>query len=171
MTGTLELDAHRMKIHVNRIPLEGMREEVAYDPKTLDVERTDVAVERPITVSTFITKTEHDVVVQAHIRGVMRCSCARCLQPFEWPLQTEMTMSYEVSPTDVVDITDDVRQEILLAYPMIPVCRQECKGLCPACGHNLNQGILPHTCSGKISDSISFTGWSMLRSKISNGPS
>jgi uncharacterized protein len=57
-----------------------------------------------------------------------------------------------VAPTDVVDITDDIRQEIILAYPMIPICQQNCKGLCPVCGQNLNQEILPHKCSGKISD-------------------
>ncbi|MBI3319797.1 MAG: DUF177 domain-containing protein [Candidatus Omnitrophica bacterium] len=152
MSGTVELDAHRMKISVNRIPLEGMQEEAAYDPKTLDIERSDVSLEQPLRVSAFITKAEHEVVVHARIRGVLQCSCARCLQSFESPLHAEMTMSYEASPTDVLDITDDVRQEILLAYPMIPLCGRDCKGLCPACGHNLNQEILPHKCRGKISD-------------------
>jgi uncharacterized protein len=41
----------------------------------------------------------------------------------------------------VVDITNDIRQEIILAYPMIPICRQTCKGLCAVCGYNLNQGV------------------------------
>ena len=45
---------------------------------------------------------------------------------------------------DVVDITDDVRQEIMLAYPMIPVCRPDCKGLCSVCGQNLNAGPCQH---------------------------
>lgn len=151
MTGTLELDAPRMKITVNRIPLDGVQEEVAYDPKAMDIERGDISLEQPIRVSAFITKAEHEVLVRAHIRGVLHCSCGRCLQPFESPLQAEMTMSYEAAPTDILDITDDVRQEILLAYPMIPLCRRDCKGLCPVCGHNLNQEILPHTCRGKIS--------------------
>ena len=52
---------------------------------------------------------------------------------------------------EMVDITDDVRQEIILAYPMIPICAPGCKGLCPACGWNLNQGSCVHHSQGKES--------------------
>jgi len=38
----------------------------------------------------------------------------------------------------VADLTDMVRQELLLALPMKPLCSEECKGLCPRCGVNLN---------------------------------
>ena len=133
-----------MKIHVNRIPAEGLHEEAAYDPKVLDVERFDLYVEEPIVVSSFITKAENAILVQAQIRCRVRLSCARCLEPFELPMETAAILSYQVRPSDVVDITDDIRQEILLAYPMIPVCRQVCKGLCPACGQNLNAGSCVH---------------------------
>jgi len=140
-----------MKIHVNRIPYEGLHEEATYDPKTLDMDRVDIQLDDPITVSSFITKADREVVVHATITCLLRLSCARCLGAFESPLQTEATLSYQVAPTDVVDITDDIRQEIILAYPMTPICQQDCKGLCPVCGQNLNQEILPHKCSGKIS--------------------
>ena len=133
-----------MKIYVNRVPAEGMQEEMIYDPKTLDIERFDVRLEEPINLSSFIMKAERELVVQAEIRGRIGLSCARCLQEFEQPLHAAATLSYEVGPTDVVDITDDVRQEIMLAYPMIPVCQEGCKGLCPVCGQNLNVAACPH---------------------------
>ena len=133
-----------MKIHVNRIPDEGLREEVTYDPAALDVERDDLRVEAPIAVSSFILKTAGEMVVQADIRAHAQMSCARCLEPFEVPLQTAATLSYTVAPTDVVDITEDIRQELMLAYPMVPMCRQDCRGLCTACGQNLNQGTCEH---------------------------
>jgi uncharacterized protein len=141
-----------MKIHVNRIPYEGLREETVYDPKTLDMDRFDVRLEDPIAVSAVITKAEQEIVVQATIHCQLRLSCARCLGAFESPLRLSVTLSYQVGPSDVVDITNDIRQEIILAYPMVPVCQQQCKGLCPTCGQNLNQEILPHPCAGKISD-------------------
>jgi len=141
-----------MKIHVNRIPVEGLHEEAMYDPRTLDIDRFDVHLENPITVSSFITKVERELVVDVEISCQIRLVCARCLGSFESSLHTSATLNYQVMPTDTVDITDDIRQEIILAYPMIPVCQQGCKGLCSVCGQNLNQEILPHKCSGKISD-------------------
>lgn len=130
--------AATMKIHVNRVPVDGLHEEASYDPKTLDLERDDLRLEAPIAVSSFITKAQDELVVQAQARCRLQLRCARCLSDFESPLATDMLLSYHVRPMDVVDITEDVRQEIILASPMIPLCRPECKGLCPACGQNLN---------------------------------
>ena len=133
-----------MRIVVNRIPFAGLREHASYDPASLDLGRSDICVEEPIHVSAFITKTEDELVVQAQIRGVLQIICARCLEPFACPVSTDATLSYEVKPTDVVDITEDVRQELLLTYPMAPLCRPNCHGLCRVCGQNLNVNACVH---------------------------
>ena len=133
-----------MKIYVNRIPFEGVREETTYDPKALDVDREDVQVAEPVALSSFITKTAETLVVMADISSQLRLTCARCLEAFDAPLRTSATLTYDVAPTDVVDITEDVRQEMILAYPMIPVCRADCRGLCLVCGQNLNDASCPH---------------------------
>ncbi|MCL6560327.1 MAG: DUF177 domain-containing protein, partial [Firmicutes bacterium] len=41
---------------------------------------------------------------------------------------------------DVLDVTPEVLKSIILALPMKAVCREECPGLCPGCGRNLNEG-------------------------------
>ena len=133
-----------MKIHVNRVPVDGLHEAASYDPKTLDVERDDIHVDEPVTVSSFITKAKDELVVQVEASCRLQLRCARCLNDFDSPLKTDMLLSYHVRPTDVVDITEDVRQEIILACPMIPVCQPACKGLCPACGQNLNLASCAH---------------------------
>ena len=133
-----------MKIHVNRIPFEGLREEVSYDPKTLDVERADLQLDQPISLSSFITKTEHTVVVAAEIDCTLHLTCARCLTRYDAPLHAAPTLTYEVMPTDVIDITEDIRQELILASPMIPVCQTSCRGLCLICGQNLNVAACQH---------------------------
>ena len=46
--------------------------------------------------------------------------------------------------TEFADLTDELRQSIILALPTYPVCRADCRGLCPTCGKNLNEG--PCTC-------------------------
>ena len=144
MINRLKLEAHPMKIHVNRIPSEGVREEMTYDPKALDVDREDVQVAEPVALSSFITKTAETLVVMAEISSQLRLTCARCLEEFDAPLHTTATLTYDVAPTDVVDITEDIRQEMILAYPKIPVCRADCRGLCLVCGQNLNHASCPH---------------------------
>lgn len=133
-----------MKIQVNRIPEEGLREHATYDPSRLDMERQDIRLADPIEVDAVVNKTDDELLVEVDIECSMRMECARCLEQFETVLRTDALFNYEVKPSDIVDITDDVRQEIILGYPMIPVCRPDCRGLCRVCGQNLNQGDCAH---------------------------
>ena len=133
-----------MHIHVNRVPPEGVRDHASYDPAAMDMDRFDIRLTDPFEVDAFIVRADQELVVDVDIRCPARLVCARCLEEFPRTLTPEALFSYHVQPTDVVDITDDVRQEILLAYPMIPICRPGCKGLCPACGQNLNTASCPH---------------------------
>lgn len=133
-----------MKIQVNRIPEEGLRERVTYDPAALDMEREDVHLVQPFTVDAFITIVDTELIVDVEIRCPVRLCCARCLEEFDSAVTAKSLFTYKVQPVEVVDITEDVRQEIILAYPMVSLCRPECKGLCAACGQNLNAGSCSH---------------------------
>jgi len=134
-----------MKIHINQVPDEGLAERATYDPAPLDMEREDIQLREPIAVEAKITLAASELVVAAGIHCPLRMTCARCLEEFDRPVDTEAVFSYKVKPTDVVDITEDVRQEIILAYPMVPTCRPDCKGLCRHCGRNLNTETCGHT--------------------------
>lgn len=133
-----------MKIYVNRIPEEGLREHASYDPSTMDMERDDIHLPEPFAVEAAISRVDTELVVQAAIRCPLRLSCARCLEEFSFTVAPNAIFSYKVQSSGVVDITDDVRQEIILAYPMVPVCRPDCKGLCRTCGQNLNLATCGH---------------------------
>jgi uncharacterized protein len=133
-----------MKIHVSRVPAGGCEQSARYDPVELDMDREDIRPAPPFEVEAAIQKSADELIVRARIRCDLRCTCARCLEDFTITVAPDAIFSYEVRPSDVVDITGDVRQEVILAYPMIPVCRPRCRGLCPACGQNLNQGACAH---------------------------
>jgi len=47
---------------------------------------------------------------------------------------------FTINRYNTLDLTEAVRQRALLVIPMKPLCRQDCAGLCPDCGHNLNRG-------------------------------
>ena len=133
-----------MKIHVNRVPPEGLRDHATYDPTTMGMDRFDIRLVKPFEVEASIMKADRELVVSVDIRCPLRLSCARCLNEFSSAITADAVFSYKVQPSDVVDITDDVRQEIILAYPMITVCQPDCKGLCSACGQNLNLASCRH---------------------------
>ena len=137
-------DVTAMKIHVNRVPEEGLKNHAAYDPSAMDMERFDVHLREPFDVEAFIAKADRELVVNVAIHCPLIMDCARCLEPFQSSVDVDTVFSYKVQPTDAVDITDDVRQEIILAYPMVPICGAQCKGLCSACGQNLNLGACVH---------------------------
>ncbi len=133
-----------MKISVSRVPDEGLREQATYDPTALDMARFDIRLDQACTVDVVITKADQELVVNTAIHCPLRPTCARCLEEFASSVETRAVFTYHVQPTDVVDITDDIRQEVILGYPMIPVCRPDCKGLCLVCGQNLNAGACQH---------------------------
>jgi len=54
--------------------------------------------------------------------------------------QPEDADSFTVDEHHVLDLYEAVRQYALLALPMKPLCKQECPGICPQCGKNLNEG-------------------------------
>jgi uncharacterized protein len=127
-----------MKIHVSRVSTDGAKESASLDPKFLDMGRFDISIEEPVSINALITKAATELVVQPEISCTLSMTCAKCLEVFHKKITAKPILSYKVGPTDVVDITDDVRQEIILHYPMIPICSASCKGLCPECGQNLN---------------------------------
>jgi uncharacterized protein len=47
---------------------------------------------------------------------------------------------FTIDERHILDLTEAIRQYTLLAIPMKPVCKTNCAGLCPNCGHNLNYG-------------------------------
>jgi uncharacterized protein len=106
-------------------------------------------------------ETIQDIRVIAGFETRVEVSCARCLEPvthdvkhqfdlFYRPLATVSEGSDEISITqaeadigfyrgDGLLLEDVLREQLLLAVPIKTVCREECKGLCPHCGKNLNE--------------------------------
>jgi uncharacterized protein len=142
--GILSGFGEAMKIYVNQIPEEGLTLRATYDPAALDMERPDVHLAEPFEAEAVATKADQELIVAVDVRVPARLTCARCLDEVSSVLTAQAVFNYNVEPTDVVDITDDVRQEVILSYPMVPVCRPECKGLCSVCGQNLNAGACVH---------------------------
>ena len=83
----------------------------------------------------------HDLLVQGCLDSSLLVVCDRCDEEFPWRLEcTDVCHEYENAFGTTVDLTDDLREDLLLAIPQHFLCREDCLGLCPACGQNLNRG-------------------------------
>lgn len=95
--------------------------------------------------------------------GVTRCEatldCSRCLEPFGVSLSGDVEFSIQeappgskISPDEVpddeiivdtgaseIDISDAIRESLVLEIPLKPLCTAECRGICPQCGCNRNE--------------------------------
>jgi uncharacterized protein len=112
----------------------------------------DIDIVSPIVVDGMITNTGGQLIIKGTIKAKLLLKCSRCLEKFEYNLVTsfEEELSNEENEEDVIfvegdilDMTDIVVNNILLSLPMKFVCSENCKGLCPKCGRNINI----HECS------------------------
>ena len=108
-----------------------------------------------------LMRTDRGILVQGTLDTKVEVTCSRCLTLFSCPLVLNIEEEYfptvdVVSGASVVvpdepgcftideqhmlDLTEAIRQYALLVIPMKPLCREDCAGLCPNCGHNLNLG-------------------------------
>lgn len=105
------------------------------------------------------------VEVEGNLETRARLSCSRCLCEFETQIVSGFALTYEqeksegletlsheeveLSPGDMglipfrgeeINLMEAIQEQVLMALPLKPLCREKCKGLCPKCGANLNPG-------------------------------
>lgn len=113
-----------------------------------------------------LMRTDRGILARCGLHTEVEVTCSRCLSLFSCPLTLNIEEEYfpiadvaggtsllvpeepgcfTIDEHHVIDLTEVIRQYALLTIPMKPLCRGDCAGLCPDCGHNLNQG--PCHCS------------------------
>lgn len=102
-------------------------------------------------------KTPQGILVQADFTATTTAECVRCLAPFDQPLHTEFKELFAFSSRSVseselilpedgnIDLEPLLREYLLVEVPISPLCREDCKGLCPVCGEDLNQRACQHS--------------------------
>ena len=110
-------------------------------------------------IKAIVKKVGRKFYVTVSVEGTIRAECHRCLDEFDMPLKANFTMIFyrgfrgEIEPEtleeDYIAITDEgeihynifprVKEAVVLEIPIKILCREDCKGLCPKCGANLNR--------------------------------
>lgn len=133
-----------MKVKLSEIPEEGLTLSEHLDPAQMRLDTPELKFTAPLDLTATFQRQREMAWVQVGITGQMQQICGRCLEPYERSYDSKFHLDYSIKGMLSLDITDEVRQEILLSYPIRFLCREDCLGLCPQCGANLNERSCHH---------------------------
>ncbi|RKY31833.1 MAG: hypothetical protein DRP74_03980 [Candidatus Omnitrophota bacterium] len=130
-----------MKIDINRIPAEGFSLEEKMDSLGEDLATEVVALKGPLIIKAAASMITNAVTIDVYLSGKLKMKCSRCLNDFEIDLEKKLRFNYQANKSQpIIDLDPEIKQEVILDYPIKTLCRPDCKGLCPDCGENLNEG-------------------------------
>ena len=136
------------------------------EPGDPTFEGLDVELEGPLQVRGRLQSSgSHEFYWRATLTGRIRSACRRCLADLAYPVTAAVDVLFSADPAAAddpsvypitepvteVDVRPAVREELALAVRHYPLCREDCAGLCPRCGADLNQG--PCACTTAIDHS------------------
>lgn len=147
-----------MQINVSQLLKASIGTTRKYEVKDI-VDATDN--NRKVEGEVRLTRTDRGILVGTILRTEVEITCSRCLSLFTRPLTLNIEEEYfptidvisgtsaslpdepgcfTIDEHHILDISEAIRQYELLSIPMKPLCHEDCAGLCPHCGHNLNEG-------------------------------
>jgi uncharacterized protein len=115
----------------------------------------------PIVLTAEVTRSRDQYRLAGTVSTTIELACVRCLEPFQAPVRESFDVLYmphtgqpgeedkQIEDNDlttafysdhVIDLGQLMLEQFYLAVPMKPLCRDDCRGLCPTCGTNLNTG-------------------------------
>lgn len=129
--------------------------ELSKSAKALEL---DKAFKGEVNVQCKMDKTHSQIVLFCEIEVTYNCDCDRCTVNYDYQLKSKFDLVYLYSEkiseeieeedlnvhyinrdTDVIDISEEVRDYCILAIPYKNLCKEDCKGLCYTCGTDLNE--------------------------------
>ena len=156
-----------LSLDLNKIRTAHERFEQVYAPDQLPAEE-DFRVAAPVSLAFDIFKDKQQFRLVGRVETTLELPCSRCLEPFTLPVEQTFDLRYqphaqnagegerEIEEDDLttafyeddeIDLGQLMREQFYLSLPMKPLCAEDCRGLCPVCGTNLNRG----TCDCKRS--------------------
>ncbi len=160
------MDSHglSMIIDLRTIPREGSRtfqfniDKDCWHPGGMNEWVLDLNI--PFMINVKIFRTGDKYVLDGDIKGSIKVMCDRCLEYYQRDVKTDFRLFLARSPDtekaeielleedmevdfirdEEIDLDEIIQEQLYLSLPIKSLCMEECLGLCPACGHNLNNG-------------------------------
>jgi uncharacterized protein len=125
-----------------------------------------VDTDQPLTIDLRLESLSAAIVASGRVRGRWHAVCSRCLIPIQANFDLSLREVFEEDPIedetyplqhDEVDLEQPLRDLVVPELPMVPLCADDCQGLCATCGANLNEA--PCDCGAEARD----PRWEALR--------
>ena len=151
-----------MKVNILDIPAQGLQLNITKDSNELqtDAGKINFQILSPVSANLALFKSDGELYVKGNMTALFKLQCVRCLKEFEYNLDSKIEIVYstesaleivekELTKEEIdvntlksneIDIDAILLEQLTLDMPMKSVCRIDCKGLCPKCGTNLNEG-------------------------------
>jgi uncharacterized protein len=159
-----------MIVDIDRLPREGLRISKDFDLLHDEIIEEDAVFLLPLHADITVKKVGEEVYVKGKIQTLLSFVCSRCLVPFEFPVDSAFDLVYlpeelemakeELDSDDLnisfyysrkIDLREVALEQLNLTFPVKPLCSEDCLGICPVCGKNINSGDC--ACVTKDSDS------------------
>jgi len=151
-------------VKLEEIPEEGLHLEWKEEPVALSsyletLSRIDFDFQGPLDSVADITRAGKAILIRGKVDTVLELRCVRCLKEFSYPLSSAFDLTLlplkvssaseeaELTEEDMesnffeggeIRISEVACEQVFLEIPLQPLCREECKGLCPTCGKDRN---------------------------------
>jgi uncharacterized protein len=150
-----------LSLNLSKIRTAHEQFEQIYEPGAVSVDPGDFRVAAPVALKFDIFKDKDAFHLVGTVQTRLEMPCSRCLEPFSWPVDSSFDLRYqprtvntgegekEIEEDDLttafyenetIDLGQLMVEQFYLVLPMKPLCQEDCKGLCTACGTNLNRG-------------------------------
>ncbi len=128
-----------MKIAVREIGDKKIRIQENIPASSWEMDGQEIAFVNAIHIDCECFRAGEEIMVCAKVETQSESPCARCLKAIRQTMLHDFRRSYPAgSKETVLDLDDDIREEVLLNFPMRVLCTPDCKGICFGCGVNLN---------------------------------
>jgi uncharacterized protein len=149
-----------MLLDLSKIRTAHERYEKTYPPDAFKGDQ-EYRILEPVSLAFDIFKDKETFRLVGDVKTELELPCSRCLEPFRWPIDSHFDLRYqphshntgdeerEIEEDDLttafydneeIDLGQLMSEQFYLSLPMKPLCNDDCKGLCPICGTNLNRG-------------------------------
>jgi len=152
-----------MVFGIGEIGDEGLCFSLVLKKDRLEIDQAGLSVNVDIIVNGSLNRIDDDVYLKGAVMTSVAASCSRCLDTLSYPIDSDLKSHFvpshdrytserdvelhasdidaEVYENQQIDLTQSIRDSILLAVPFMCLCKENCKGICSRCGKNLNQGL------------------------------
>jgi len=174
-------------IRRDEIPVNGVQFEFLWDATLLEKlpeQSSRPEIEAPLRLQVSFSLEGSRVILDGRCKAQGIITCVRCLERFSYPLNRSFRIVFQpvdiegtaekvqLGPGDMeviyydgehIDLVAPVFEQIHLGLPAYPHCSPECKGLCPQCGANLNNGVC--VCMADLRPQSPFAELAKLKKK------